>query len=628
VTATPDGPAAPTRGAGSLAGVGAGGNAVGDSRPATGVGGGGVVPGRPTADAVPDTAGAGDREVAPEPGVAYLVGAGPGDPGLMTARSLEVIATVDVILYDQLIPATALDGARADAELIDVGKRGGGRQVPQAETEALLVEHVLAGRSVARVKGGDPFVFGRGGEEAQRLRAKGVPYEVVPGVTAGIAGPAYAGIPVTHREHAPGVAFVTGHEDPKKPESAIDWEGLARFPGTLVFYMGVRRLPAIATSLIGAGRPADQPAAVVQSGTVGAQRVVTGTLSTIADVAAEAGIKAPAVTIVGGVAGLRDELRWFEDRPLFGRTIAVTRARAQASGLARRLRALGAEVVETPTIRTRSLGAEIPDLVDVDVLALTSPNGVREFVEALLRSGRDARSLYGTMVAAVGPGTARALKAHGIVADVVPETYTGEALAALIGGTPQGGDASAGSGPGSGSTSPGASDPERGSIAPGGDAQRAVPGAAVGPTGAPVAGRSTARTGRPRRALLVRAATAGDALPDGLRAAGIEVTDLAVYETVAEPLPAASLEALRAVDYVTFTSASTAGFLAQAGDVSDADATGPHGRLPVGPATRAVSIGPVTTAALAELGATPAVEAEEATIDGLIAALGQDAAGR
>lgn len=508
------------------------------------------------------------------PGTVYLVGAGPGDPGLMTARSLEVIAAVDVVLYDKLIPETALDGARPDAELVDVGKRGGGEQVPQETTEALLLRHALAGRSVARVKGGDPFVFGRGGEEAQRLRAHGIPFEVVPGVTAGIAGPAYAGIPVTHRDHAPGVAFVTGHEDPAKPESTIDWDALAAFPGTLVFYMGVRRLPAITASLIAGGRAADEPVAVVQSGTVGAQRAVTGTLETIAGIAAEAGIKAPAVTIVGAVAGLRDELRWFEDRPLFGRTVAVTRARAQASGLARRLRALGAEVVETPTIRTRSLEADLPSLDGVDVLAVTSPNGVRELVAALLRSARDLRSLDGILVAAVGPGTARVLREHGLLADLVPETFTGEALAAAI---------------------------EAAAAAP--DRVRPI-----------------------RRVLLARAATAGSALPDGLRAAGIEVDDVALYETVAEPLADDALARLREADYVTFTSASTAGFLAEAGGATAGDA--PHGRLPVGPETRAVSIGPVTTAALAELGATPAVEASEATIDGLVAALVADAAGR
>lgn len=502
------------------------------------------------------------------PGTVYLVGAGPGDPGLMTARALEVIAAADVVLYDALIPTTALDGARDDAELVDVGKRGGGVQVPQETTEQLLVRHALAGRTVARVKGGDPFVFGRGGEEAARLRAQGIPFEVVPGVTAGIAGPAYAGIPVTHREHAPGVAFVTGHENPDKPESTIDWPGLAGFPGTLVFYMGVKRLPRIAASLIAGGRSADEPAAVVQSGTVGGQRVVTGTVGTIAQVAAEAGIQAPAVTVVGSVAALRDELRWFEERPLFGRTVVVTRARAQASGLARRLRSLGAEVLETPTIRTRSLGATVPPLGDFDVVALTSPNGVRELIAALLRDGRDVRELHGATIAAVGPGTARVLGEHGLRADVVPETFTGEALAAAL---------TAGEGH--------------------------PAGTATGANGG----------GAARRVLLARAATAGSALPDGLRAAGDEVTDLALYETVAEPLADDARERIAAADYVTFTSASTATFLAQAGG------------LPSGDGPRMVSIGPVTTAALAALGASPAVEADEATIDGLVAALVADA---
>ncbi|MBF6621448.1 MAG: uroporphyrinogen-III C-methyltransferase [Patulibacter sp.] len=489
----------------------------------------------------------------------------------MTARALELIAAVDVVLYDALIPATALDGARPDAELVDVGKRGGGAQVPQETTEQLLVRHALAGRSVARVKGGDPFVFGRGGEEAARLRAQGIPFEVVPGVTAGIAGPAYAGIPVTHREHAPGVAFVTGHENPDKPESTIDWPGLAGFPGTLVFYMGVRRLPQITASLIGGGRSADEPAAVVQSGTVGGQRVVTGTVGTIAEVASEAGIAAPAVTVVGSVASLRDELRWFEDRPLFGRTVAVTRARAQASGLARRLRALGAEVIETPTIRTRSLAATVPPLGAFDVIALTSPNGVRELVASLLRDDRDVRELHAATIAAVGPGTARVLREVGLRADVVPETFTGEALAAAL---------TAGDG-------------------------------RAGATGAPDGGGRGASA--PRRVLLARAATGGSALPDVLRAAGDEVTELALYETVAEPLSDAAREQIAAADYVTFTSASTATFLAQAGG------------MPTGDRPRPVSIGPVTTAALSELRVTPAVEAAEATIDGLVAALVADA---
>ena len=224
----------------------------------------------------------------------YLVGAGPGDPGLLTARALELIAAADVIVYDRLIPATALDGARPDATLIYAGKEGGGPSMPQSEIDRLLASHGSSAATVVRLKGGDPFVFGRGGEEAEALRAAGIEFEVVPGVTAGVAAPAYAGIPVTHRDAASAVAFVTGHEDPTKPESALDWAALAAFPGTLVVYMGVRQLPAIASALIAGGRDAAEAAAVVERGTLPDQRVVTGTLQTIAAVAAEAGIRAPA----------------------------------------------------------------------------------------------------------------------------------------------------------------------------------------------------------------------------------------------------------------------------------------------------------------------------------------------
>ena len=285
----------------------------------------------------------------------YLVGAGPGDPGLLTARALELIAAADVIVYDRLIPATALDGARPDAQLLYAGKEGGGPSASQEEIEALLLEHGAAGREVVRLKGGDPFVFGRGGEEAERLRAAGIAFEIVPGITAGVAASAYAGIPVTHRDAASAVAFITGHEDPGKfgvggTDSALDWAALARFPGTLVVYMGVRRLEAIARELLAGGRPRTEPAAVIQRGTLPDQRVVTGTLETIAAVAAEAGVKAPAISLFGPVAALRSELAWFESRPLGGRTVAVTRARAQASGLAGRLRNLGAEVIEAPAI--------------------------------------------------------------------------------------------------------------------------------------------------------------------------------------------------------------------------------------------------------------------------------------
>src|SRR5215217_1493597 len=243
---------------------------------------------------------------------AYLVGAGPGDPGLLTARALELIAQADVILHDRLIPAQALAHARRDAEVIDVGKVGGGEQTPQQETTRLLVEHARAGRAVVRLKGGDPFVFGRGGEEALVCLEAGVPFEIVPGVTAGVAAPAYAGIPVTHRDLASGVAFVTGHEDPAKPDTALDWPALAAFPGTLVFYMGVRALPRIAERLVAGGRPPHEPVAVVERGTLPGQRTLVATLEDVAERAAHTGIRAPAITLVGPVAELHERLAWLE----------------------------------------------------------------------------------------------------------------------------------------------------------------------------------------------------------------------------------------------------------------------------------------------------------------------------
>jgi uroporphyrinogen III methyltransferase/synthase len=430
-------------------------------------------------------------------GIVYLVGAGPGDPGLLTVRAAELIARADVILHDRLIPAEALAGARLDAEVLYVGKQGGGRQVPQEETQRLLVERARAGRTVVRLKGGDPFVFGRGGEEALVCLEAGIAFEVVPGITAGVAAPAYAGIPVTHRELASGVAFVTGHEDPAKPDSALDWPALAAFPGTLVFYMGVRALPRIAEQLVAGGRPADEPVAVVERGTLPGQRTLVATLSDVAERAAAEGIRAPAITLVGPVAELRERLAWLERRPLHGRTIAVTRARPQASALAARLRELGAGVVEAPAIRTRQLEAELPDLAVYDLVCVTSPNGAAELFARLGAAGRDARALAGLLVAAIGPGTARALKEHGIVADVVPERAVAEGLVSGLAGVDV------------------------------------------------------------RRALIVRAREGRDVLPDALRARGADVDVVALYETVAEPLDEPTARAAAAADYVTFTSAST-----------------------------------------------------------------------
>jgi uroporphyrinogen III methyltransferase/synthase len=431
---------------------------------------------------------------------AYLVGAGPGDKGLMTARSLELIARADVILHDKLIPDGALDGAGADAELVDVGKIGGAEQVPQETTNELLLRHARAGREVVRLKGGDPFVFGRGGEEAQLLRANGLDFEVVPGVTAGVAAPAYAGIPVTQRGVSAAVAFVTGHEDPAKPDTLLDWPALAAFPGTLVFYMGVRSLGRIAEQLVAGGRPASQPVAVVQRGTFADQRTVSGTLADIASLAAAAEVKAPAITVVGDVAGLHDELAWFGAGPLAGRTVAVTRARAQASPLAARLRALGASVVEAPAIRIEPLDATLPDLSSFDLLCVTSPNGARRLLELC----RDARDLRGPAIAAIGPGTAEALRAGGIAADIVPARAVAESLVEAL-------------------------------------ADRPV-----------------------RRALIARAEKARDVLPDALRERGADVEMLALYRTVAEPLTDAARAAALGADYVTFTSASAVRFFIEA----------------------------------------------------------------
>jgi uroporphyrinogen III methyltransferase/synthase len=427
----------------------------------------------------------------------YLVGAGPGDPGLLTARALELIAAADVIVYDRLIPATALDGARPDALRIYAGKEGGGPSVSQEEIGRLLLEHGAAGREVVRLKGGDPFVFGRGGEEAEQLRAAGVAFEIVPGITAAVAASAYAGIPVTHRDAASAVAFITGHEDPGKPEAVLDWNALARFPGTLCVYMGVRQLEATTRRLIDGGRPESEPAAVIQSGTLPQQRVVLGTLATIASVAVAEKVRPPAIALFGEVAALRPQLAWFESRPLAGVTVAVTRARAQSSGLVARLRGLGADAVEAPVIRIEEIDGPAPAVDTYDLICLTSPNGVRMLFHRLAVAGRDARSLAGARVAAIGPGTAAALREHGVIADVVPERFVAEGLVEALADVPV------------------------------------------------------------SRALIARAAEARDVLSDALRERGAHVDVVALYETVAEPFDDGRRAAVTRADYVTFTSSST-----------------------------------------------------------------------
>ncbi|HEY3613751.1 MAG TPA: uroporphyrinogen-III C-methyltransferase [Gaiellales bacterium] len=437
----------------------------------------------------------------------YLVGAGPGDPGLITVRGLELVRRAEVLVFDRLIGDELLDEAPAGCVLIDASKRPDHHTMTQDEIDACLVEHGTAGRLVVRLKGGDPFVFGRGGEEALALSGAGVPFEVVPGITSAIAAPAYAGIPVTHRNVSAQLAIVTGHERPGKETSEIDWDVLARFRGTLVFLMGVGRLGEIAGALIEQGKDPATPAAVVQSGTLPAQHTVTGPLSQIAAIAHEAGIRAPAVTVVGDVAGLRDGIAWAETRPLHGRTIAVTRARAQSSVLVARLRELGARVVEAPTIRTETI--EGPQLrgADYDLVCVTSPNAPRLLLDRL---GGDARSLAGVRVAAIGPGTSAALRACGIVADLVSDRFVGEGLVDSLGDVTD------------------------------------------------------------TRVLVARAEEARDVLPDGLRAAGATVSVVPLYRTLREA--PRDIAAVLAADVVAFSAASTVRNLAAALAGSDAGA--------------------------------------------------------
>ena len=496
-------------------------------------------------------------------GVVYLVGAGPGDPGLMTARALELIATADAILHDRLIPEGALDGARPDAELIYVGKAPGAVAMEQAETERRMAEIALEGRSVVRLKGGDPFVFGRGGEEAETLLDAGVPFEVVPGVTAGIAAPAYAGIPVTHRDDASAVAFVTGHEDPGKDASAIDWPALAAFPGTLCLYMGVKNLPRISEELIMAGRSGDQPAAAIERGTQPGQRTVLATTATLPAAVAEAELRAPAMLVFGEVAARRERLAWLERRPLHGRRVVVTRARAQASDLAATMRGLGAEVIELPAIRiearleTPEVEAMIEGLHTYALVCLTSPNGSELLFRAMAERGLDARALANATVAAIGPGTARRLRELGVIADIVPPRSIAESLVESL---------------------------------------REV-------------------EVRERPVLVARAAEARDVLPDALRERGARVDVVPLYETVRGETSSEAIERARDADYLTFTSSSTVHYFAETVGGSFPE----HARI--------VSIGPVTSETVHELGHAVDVEAERHDPEGLVDALMRDASG-
>jgi uroporphyrinogen III methyltransferase/synthase len=439
----------------------------------------------------------------------YLVGAGPGDPGLITVRGAQLLGQADVVVYDRLVAPSLLDLAPPDAQRVYVGKSPDRVEMAQDEINALLARHGRDGATVVRLKGGDPFVFGRGGEEAEALAAAGVAFEVVPGVTSAIAAPAYAGVPVTHRGRASHFTVVTGHEDPAKDGGDVDWEALARSGGTLVVLMGAGRMAEIARRLLDGGLRPATPVTAVRNGTRPDQRTVRATLATVA----ETGIEAPAAVVIGDVAAL--DLAWFEARPLFGRRVVVTRAREQSSELRTRLEALGAEVIELPAITVEPIDFALPSLDDYDWLVLTSANGVRAlFDRGLGPAGLDTRALAPVRIAAIGPGTAAALAEQGVRADLVPPRFVAEALV------------------------------------------RAFPPAM--PPGA--------------RLLLARAEQARDALVDGLRAKGYEVHVIPIYRTVAaDPDPEVVARVRKGeVDAITFTSSSTVtNFCAVVGDLPD-----------------------------------------------------------
>jgi uroporphyrinogen III methyltransferase/synthase len=500
-------------------------------------------------------------------GIAYLVGAGPGDPGLLTVRGRQLLDVCDAIVHDALANPALLkrpDAERPPPDLYDVGKRGGDeRSASQESINELLVKLVREGKRVVRLKGGDPLVFGRGGEEAQALAEAALPFEIVPGVTSGIAAPAYAGIPVTHRGLSTSVTFVTGHEDPDKPETMTDWSALARTGGTIVVYMGVKTLPRIAGALIAGGLPGEIPAAAIEWGTHSGQRTVEATLETLADAMKRADIAPPVIVVIGWTVVLRDEIAWFDQRPLFGKRIIGTRAEEGLAGrgLGARLRELGADVLDIPTTRIERLDPTpmheaLERLDDFQWICFTSANGVRFFWDALRATDRDARALAGVKLCTVGPMTADALLQRGLAVDAVAERFVAEGLLEALA------------------------------------ARDDVYGSSV---------------------LYASAEGGRETLPSGLEALGAVVERVPLYRSVPEP---AALEALRAAladrpaDLVAFTSGSAVRSFVEAMGAGANE-------------TPAASIGPSTSAAVREAGMVVAVEAAQSTLAGLATAIAE-----
>jgi uroporphyrinogen III methyltransferase/synthase len=500
-------------------------------------------------------------------GFVYLVGAGPGDAALLTLRGAELLRRADVVVYDMLVNPELLRLAPATAELISRGSRGTDKALSQKQLNELIVAKAREGKTVVRLKGGDPYIFGRGGEEAEELAAAKISFEVVPGVSSIVAAPNYAGIPITHRDHCSTFTVLTGHEDPDKDESDLDFEQIARIPGTKIILMGLKRLGELTKTLIARGLPTETPVAIVRWGTTGQQQSIEGTLATIAKIAADKNFSAPAITIIGDVVKLRAKLNWFEHRPLFGQRIVVTRTREQASQLSKQLNDLGAAVLEIPTIkieppsenRRQHIVDALLELNSYNWLIFTSPNGVTAFFDLFFKRFNDLRDIGGVRIAAIGPATAAKLKELHLQVDFMPEEAVGS------------------------------------KIAEGLDKYESVENLKI---------------------CLLRAEVASPDLPKALEELGAIVDDIAVYKTVPETADltgsAASLLESGA-DWITFTSASTVEHFHARFDLQKL--------LKQFPKTRLASIGPETSKAIKALELKPSLEAKEHTVDGLVNAL-------
>ncbi len=497
-------------------------------------------------------------------GTVYLVGAGPGDAGLLTVRGSELLRRADVVIYDGLVNGELLRLAPPSAEIIFGGKRSGHSPVSQNELNQLLIQKAKEGRTVVRLKGGDPYIFGRGGEEAEELAAAGVPFEVVPGVSSMSAVPNYAGIPLTHREHSSSFSVITGHEDPDKSESLINWAQVASAPGTKVIMMGLRHIREIAAKLVDLGMNPKTPVAMIRWGTTGHQQTIDGTLADIADTAEKVNFGAPTVTVIGEVVQLRRRLNWFENRPLFGQKVVVTRAREQSAPLSRLLTEQGADVLEIPTIKfvppdnKEDLKDALIGLHEYDWIVFTSPTGVTTFFDYFLKGFDDLRDIGGVRIAAVGPGTAAKLRELHLKVDLMPEEALGAKIASAF---------------------------------------------------------KKFQSIENLRILLMRAEVGNPELPQALEKLGAIVDDVACYRTVPDIDETGAMKKLleTGADWITFTSGSTAeNFNLQ---LSLAELLKRH------PKTRIASIGPETSKTLIRLGIKPSVEANPHTMDGLTEAI-------